>query len=117
MYETQTTVFRHISLNYLKAFPIVIIWDFVIKCVSCFSTSYINEYRIHPEKRPGNFSPRTGPAGTSQSPAKANAKSWEEQPLARGKGRADWLQSSFAGQDLVENCLTMGQQCVLAATA
>ena len=81
--------------NYWKVFPVVIIWDFVLKCVSSFTASCMNKNRNYPERRPDNFSPRNGQAGTSRSPAKANAIAEMEtepgssQRLHRGRTRSN----------------------------
>lgn len=89
-------------LNYSKTFPVVIIWDFVLKCVSSFDTS--SWTRIGAIQRGDQTT--SALEVVQQDPHKAQQRqmpssvSWKEQPLARGEAGAGWRQSSFAGQDL-----------------
>lgn len=107
-------------LNYLKAFPVVIVWDFVLKHVSNFSMSPMDKNRSYPERRPDNFRPKKW---VGRNLTKPNAKFCvlEEAALYKRRGRS-WAGFGAALQGrtwgiLVENWLPMDQQRVLAATA
>lgn len=97
--------YRHISLNDLKAFSVVIIWHFVLKGVSSFSTSHINENRNYPERRPDSFRPKKWSGRNLTKPNKGKCHVLclgRSNPLQEERQeRAGWLQRSFAGQDLV----------------
>lgn len=73
--------------NYMKAFPVVIVWDFVLKRVSNFSTSPMDENRSYPERRPDNFRPNKW---VGRNLTKRNDKFCvlEEAPLYKRRGRS-----------------------------